>query len=76
MTVNDLPTNRALVRLRNNTDFQLLLVALEEERAKAVEDLLNSRDPVHVHQLQGSARMLTDFLAAIEAAPIAVAHQQ
>ncbi len=72
MIITDLEVNRSLARLATNPDFAKFLQALEDEKNADIAALLQSTNPVLVHQLQGSTQMLVDILQAATLAPLAV----
>lgn len=65
--------DRAIVRLIGDPDFKTFLQWLEDEKAENIQALLQSQNTVSIHQMQGSAQLLTDILQAVMLAPNAVA---
>jgi hypothetical protein len=73
MIVTDESTQRAMARLSGNPDFVQFMLMLQQEQDNWMDELLDSKNSVFVHQLQGKTRQLMDIRQAVMSAPAAVA---
>ena len=73
MILADENETRAIARLANNPDFKTFMAVLAREQNTNLERLLESVQPVVIHQLQGETKVLRDIEQTVRNAPTQVA---
>lgn len=72
--IPDRNTTRALVNLSGNPEFQAVLAFLQTTLGERMDDLMRHTNLATVHQTQGYAQALKDFLQAARTAKPSPAH--